>query len=249
MTARGQHGVNPAWSMPHSPHVRGSRRHSMHVELTEEQKIKIMNSDDVFQVMKKVLLRENKVDRDKEHFWVICLAPNYKIVNIELVSLGGLDAAVIKPMQVFRVGIMKGAVRMVLVHNHPSENLTPSDGDKDITDRLIQVGKIVGVEVVEHLIISLEGYFSFERTGLLKKLKQSKKWVPAYIEEERLRKEKEKIREQALKQGIKKGLKEGEKIGINKNKKDMAKKLKDKGIDIDIIAETSGLSKEEIEKL
>ena len=126
------------------------------------------------------MLRENKVDQDKEHFGVICLAPNHKIINIELVSLGGLDADVIKPMQVFRIGIMKGAVKMVLVHNHPSENLTPSEGDKDITDRLIQVGNIVGVEVVEHLIISLEGYFSFERTGLLEKLKQSKKWVPAF---------------------------------------------------------------------
>jgi flagellar biosynthesis/type III secretory pathway protein FliH len=108
---------------------------------------------------------------------------------------------------------MKGAVRMVLVHNHPSENLTPSEDDQDITDRLIQVGNIVGIEVVEHLIISLERYFSFERTGLLKKLKLSKKWVPAFIEEERLRKEKEKIREEAIKIGKKEGIKEGKKIG------------------------------------
>jgi DNA repair protein RadC len=237
----------------------------MQIELTEDQKIKIMNSDDVYQVMKKILLRENKVDQDKEHFWVICLSASYKIINIELVSLGGLDGAIIKPMQVFRIGIMKGAVRMVLVHNHPSENLTPSEDDKDITDRLIQVGNIVGVEVVEHLIISLEEYFSFERTGLLGKLKLSKKWVPRFIEEERLRKEKEKLRKEAKKIGKKEGIKEGKKIGkqiglekgIQKGKKEglkegkieMAKKLKEKGIETDIITETSGLSKEEIEKL
>jgi predicted transposase/invertase (TIGR01784 family) len=84
---------------------------------------------------------------------------------------------------------------------------------------------------------------------MLDVLKKSKKWVPRYEEEMKLKNEKDKIREEARKEGREEGLKEGEAIGIKKNSIEMAKKLKKKGIDINIIVETSGLSKEEIEKI
>ena len=245
----------------------------MHVELTEKQKIKVRDSRSVFDVMRQILLRENEIEREQEHVWVVGLAGNNTILHIELVSLGNINQALIKPMQVFRIALLKGAVAVIMVHNHPSGELSPTKGDLDITDRMIQVGKIIEVEVLEHLIISTNDYFSFKNANLMKKLARSKEWVPPFVEEERLRKEKEKLRKEILKigkkegikegkkigkemgleRGIKKGKKEGEKIGlekgVEKNKKEMAKKLKKKGIDIDIIVETSGLSKEEIEKL
>ena len=222
----------------------------MHLELTEDQKITVMNSDDVYDVMKRILLREQKIDRDQEHFWIICLAPTNKILNIELVTLGSLNMSIVKPMQVFRIGIQKGAVRMILVHNHPSEHLRPSEADKDITDRLIQVGNIVDIEVIDHLIISLKGYYSFQKSGLLEELKLSEKWVPRYVE-------KEKIRKEALKLGKKEGIKEGKKIGKQmgmekgekKKAKEMAKKSLKEGLSINLISKLTGLSKEEIEKL
>jgi DNA repair protein RadC len=177
------------------------------------------------------------------------------IIYIELISLGSLDETIVKPMQVFRLGIMKGAAKIVLVHNHPlpdiqPNELKPSEADNNLTDRMIQVGKIVDVELVDHLIISPDSY---QKSGMLDVLKKSKKWVPRFEEEMKLKNEKDKIREEALqlgmKRGMKKGREEGLKEGIKKKAIEMAKKLKKKGIDIDIIAETSGLSREEIEKI
>ncbi len=128
----------------------------------------------------------------------------------------------------------------------------------DITERMIQVGRIVDVEVVDHLIISLGGYFSVQKTGLLDKLKLSEKWVPRFQEEERIRKEALKLGEKrgiregkkiGMEKGIEKGIKKGREEGREEEKIEMARKLKERGIDIDIIAETSGLSKVKIKKL
>lgn len=215
--------------------------YNMNVRLTDKQKVKISGSDDIFEVMRHILLRDNKVDRDKEHFWLICLAANNLISNIELVSLGSVDSTVVKPMNVFRIAVMKGAVKVILCHNHPSGGLVPSEGDKDMTDRLSQVGKILNIEVVDHLIITTKTYMSFADTGLMDKIGESTKWVPNYKLAEEIRKEEADIRRQAVKEAREKATK--------KKAVETAKVLKAKGIDINIIVEASGLSKEEIEKL
>ncbi len=228
----------------------------MNINLTEAQKIKILNSDDVFEIMQKVLNRENKIDQDKEHFWIIGLAANLKILFIELVSIGGVRSTVVEPMNVFRVAVLKNAVSVILVHNHPSGELKPSSKDKDITDNLIQVGKIIRVQVDDHLIISPKSFLSFLDIGLFEELEQSLKYVPPYQIVEMIRKEEQKIRKEALKEekrlrkeAVKtaqsKGLMEGE-----KNKAvEMAKSLKQQGIETPIIAKASGLSAKQIEKL
>ena len=115
----------------------------MNVRLTKAQKIKIANSDDVFAVMRQILRRENRLGRNKEHFWVIGCANNHQILYIELVSLGSLTATIAEPMDVFSWALQKRCVRLILVHNHPSGALQPSRADKEITDRMIQVGRIV----------------------------------------------------------------------------------------------------------
>jgi DNA repair protein RadC len=226
----------------------------MNVELTEEQKIKILNSSDVYMVMKQILMRENKIERDHEHVWCVCLDPGNKILNIELVSLGAINETVLQPMQVFRIAILKGAVKLIMVHNHPHGELEPSEGDKDVTDRMIQVGNIVNVEVLDHLIITELYYYSFKDDGLMAELRKSTKWVPTYIEIDRIKKE-------ALKLGEKKGLKAGKKIGmekgLEKGRKEgeknkaikIARQLKKNGVAIDIIINSTGLSSKEIEGL
>ncbi len=218
----------------------------MNVELTEEQKIKIQNSTGVYRIMKEILLRENFIERDHEHVWLICLAPNNKILNIELVSLGAINETVLQPMQVFRIAIMKGAVKLIMVHNHPDGELEPSEADKDITDRMIQVGNIVNLEVLDHLIITELYFYSFKDDGIMAELRNSTKWVPTFVEIERIKKE-------ALKLGEKKGLKAGKKIGMekgmNKRNKEIAKAMKKKGTEIEFISEITGLSKDEIENL
>ena len=205
----------------------------MNIKLSERAKVKLLNSDDVFGVMQRILQREDKIDRDREHFWIIGLTINNKVLFIELASMGGVKSTTVEPMNVFRVSVLKNAVKVILAHNHPSGELKPSDADKDLTDRLIQVGKILDIEMIDHLIISLKSYLSFDDTGLMEELNTSIKWLPNFVLEKQIREEEKKIRAKAVKS-------EATKI---------AKILKKHGIETALIAKSTGLSKAQIEKL
>jgi len=113
----------------------------MEIRLTDKDKKQITSPDDIYGIMQRILLRENKIDREKEHFWIIGMDMADYILYIELVSLGSVKSTIVEPMNVYRFAVMKNAVRVIAVHNHPSGNLTPSPHDKDTTDRLIQVGR------------------------------------------------------------------------------------------------------------
>lgn len=202
----------------------------MDIRLTDEEKIKILNSDDIYGIMQKVLLRENEIDRDREHFWVLGLANNNRLLFIELISLGSVNKTIAEPMEVFSLALQKRAVKIILCHNHPSGELMPSDNDKDITDRLIQVGIIVNTEVIDHLIITEKSYYSFVNTGLLEELAKSTKYVPQYVLQKRIKQEAKEIAEQ--------------------NKAvEIAKAMKRRGVEDETIASDTGLPIEEIKKL
>ena len=202
----------------------------MDIELTEKEKIKILNSDDIYGIMQRVLLRENKIDQNREHFWVLGLENNNRLLFIELISLGTVNKTLVEPMEVFSLALQKRAVKIILCHNHPSGELKPSEADKDITDRLIQVGIIVDTMVIDHLIISTKSYLSFNDIGLFDELKKSTKYVPSYVLEERIKKE-------------------ATEIATKKNTIEIAKKMKRRGVLNDEISEITGLSIEEVEKL
>lgn len=202
----------------------------MDIRLSEKEKIKVLNSDDIYGIIQRILLRESKIDQNREHFWVIGLENNNRILFIELISLGSVNKTIAEPMEVFSFALQKRAVKIILCHNHPSGELKPSESDKDISDRLIQVGIIVDTEVIDHLIISTKSYLSFKDIGLLDELKKSTKYVPKYV----------------LEQQIKKDAAE---IAKRKEKIEIAKQLKRNGVDEKTIAESTGLSLEEVEKL
>lgn len=202
----------------------------MDIQLSEEDKIKVLNGDDLYAIMQKILLRENKIDRNREHFWIVGLENNNRILFIELISLGSVNATIAEPMEVFSLALQKRAVKIILVHNHPSGELIPSDSDIDTTDRLLQVGKIVNTPVIDHLIISETSFYSFTFTGLLKEFQDSTKWIPKYKEIERIKKQAEKM---------------GRKAGFI----EVAKKALEKGLPVDVVIELTGLSKKEIEAI
>lgn len=77
------------------------------------------------------------MDKGKEHFWVLALNNANKILSLELVSLGSVSSTIVKPMEVLSIPLQKKAVGVILVHNHPSGSLEPSEADKDLTDLLI----------------------------------------------------------------------------------------------------------------
>jgi len=183
----------------------------MDIKLTDAEKIKILNSDDLYGIMQKILLRENKIDRDREHFWVIGLANNHRILFIELVSLGTVNQTFAEPMEVFSLALQKRAVNIILCHNHPSGELKPSEADMDITDRLIQVGRIVKTKVLDHLIISEKSYLSFDDVGFMETLKYSTKYVPGYELTKQIKKEASEIAEQKKAIEIAKAMKRADK--------------------------------------
>ncbi len=171
----------------------------MNIKLTDKDKIRVSDSEDVYGIMQRILLRDNKIDREKEHFWIVGMNHGGYIVYIELVSLGSTTRTLVEPMNVFRVAILKGATRIIAVHNHPSGAIKPSKEDKDLTDKLIQVGKIINIKVEDHLIISPTTYISFKNMDLMEKLENSNQYIPTYQLIEKIRKEEKIIREDAIK--------------------------------------------------
>ena len=180
--------------------------------------------------MWRILLREEKIDQDREHFWVIGLANNHRILFIELISLGTVKKTFADPMEVFSLALQKRAVKIVLCHNHTSGELRPSEGDKDMTDRLIQVGIIVDTPVLDHMIISTKSYMSFQDIGLMEKLRESTRHVPGYVLKERLKKE-------------------AAEAAKAKEKVEIAKTMKREGEPDEKIAIFTGLSLEEVQGL
>ncbi|WP_246173972.1 JAB domain-containing protein [Paraburkholderia hayleyella] len=120
------------------------------------------------------------------------------ILYIELVALGTFCAVNVEPMNVYRIAVMKTASRVIVVHNHPSGRLDPSEADLDVTDRLIQVGHILNIELLDHLIITPVAYLGFRQEGLMDELKKSLKYVPTYQILEQVRAEEKKITREKL---------------------------------------------------
>lgn len=202
----------------------------MQVKLSELEKIRVLNSEDMYGIMQRVLMRENKIERDKEHFWIIGLATNNKLLYVELISIGTVNRTLIEPMEVFSIALQKRTVKVVMVHNHPSGSTRPSEADKDITDHLLQVGQFLNIPVVEHLIISEKTYYSFGDSGLLFQLSKSEKYIMPY-------KLKEKIKKEAFE------------AGADLKTKLFAQQLKNRDFSLAQIIELTGISEAEAKKL
>ncbi len=104
---------------------------------------------------------------DREHFLAVHLNTRHVPHRLEVVSVGTLSASLVHPREVFRAAITEGSANLILVHNHPSGDPSPSADDIEITTRLVRVGELVGIDVLDHVIITGTGYFSFREEGLL----------------------------------------------------------------------------------
>ncbi|WCF05938.1 DNA repair protein RadC [Paenibacillus thiaminolyticus] len=104
---------------------------------------------------------------DKEHFVIILLDSKNRIISIETISVGTLNSAIVHPREVFKPAITKGAASIICVHNHPSGDPTPSPEDICLTEILIDAGKIIDIDVLDHIVIGTEGYISLREQGLV----------------------------------------------------------------------------------
>jgi DNA repair protein RadC len=112
-------------------------------------------------------VRASIQDKAKEHFKLILLNSRNKILRISPVSIGTLTTSLVHPREVFRNAITHSAASVVLAHNHPSGDPEPSEDDLKITRKLVESGKIIGIEVIDHLIIGKSGHYSFREKGLI----------------------------------------------------------------------------------
>ncbi len=111
------------------------------------------------------LLLERMRYLDKEHFMVILLDTKNQVIAIEPVSVGILNSSLVHPREVFRESIRRGAAAIILAHNHPSGDPEPSRDDVEVTRRLVEAGKLLGIEVLDHLVFGEEQYVSLRERG------------------------------------------------------------------------------------
>jgi len=106
-------------------------------------------------------------DKKKEQFLILCLDTRNNLIKLNTISTGTLDANLVHPREVFKEAIQSLASSIILVHNHPSGNPEPSDADIDITRRILETGKIVGIDILDHIIVADNKSFSFKEKGLV----------------------------------------------------------------------------------
>jgi len=133
--------------------------HNIKIEIIREKAsrdVKITGSYDVYKTLHK---KAAKLDR--EHFWVICLTVRNMVIGINLVSIGHVSTTTVCGRECFKPAILTGAANIILVHNHPSGCTEPSTEDKIITDRMVEAGELIGIQVLDHVILGEKDYFSF----------------------------------------------------------------------------------------
>lgn len=127
-----------------------------------EEKIKV----DSPSVLVNLLMEEMRYLK-KEHFKIAILDTKNQIISIDNISIGNLNASIVHPREVFNIAIKKSANSIILVHNHPSGDPKPSTEDINITHRLIEVGEIVGIKVLDHIIIGDNRHISFKQRNII----------------------------------------------------------------------------------
>ncbi len=120
-----------------------------------------LKPEDIWKELKDI--REHK----KEHFIIFYLDSRNQEIKREVISVGSLNANLVHPREVFEPAVKNLAAQVILAHNHPSGDPEPSEDDLELNKRLVEAGKILGIEIIDHIIIGRNGYLSFKEKGLL----------------------------------------------------------------------------------
>jgi len=131
-------------------------------EFDHLRKKEFISPEDIYQAVKNKI-----INFYKEHFLVVSLDNRNQIINVDLVSVGSLTNSLVHPRETFEVAIKNHAAQIILCHNHPSQEEKPSEEDIFLTKKLVEAGKILGIEVIDHLIITKKTFFSFAQNCLI----------------------------------------------------------------------------------
>ena len=133
------------------------------IELYVKENIPIENNrfTTIESIIDSEIVKKELKHSDREKFIVIHLNIKNNILSYEIVSIGSLTTSVVHPREVFKGALLANAASVIFLHNHPSGDPEPSEDDKDITKRLKQAGKILGINVLDHIIIGGDTWYSF----------------------------------------------------------------------------------------
>ncbi|MBP5402166.1 MAG: DNA repair protein RadC [Treponema sp.] len=113
---------------------------------------------------------QNYAIKPQEHFITICLSGAHEIMNINVTSVGTVNHTIIHPREIFTEAIKRQASAVIVCHNHPSGNCSPSKDDIETTEKLVQASEILGITLLDHIIINKTSYFSFMENKMIKKI-------------------------------------------------------------------------------
>ena len=131
-------------------------------ETEPEKRVKIITSKDAYE-----MLRADLIDLPHEEFFLLILNRSNTVIGKKQISKGGVSGTIVDAKIIFREAVENKAVSIVLAHNHPSGNLKPSEQDIRLTKSIKEAGNVLEISVIDHLIISNEGYFSFADEGMM----------------------------------------------------------------------------------
>lgn len=118
---------------------------------------KIGSAKDVFD-----LFHEKLKDKKQEEFWVLMLSSKNNVIGEEFITRGTLDLSIAHPREIFKLAIKNSASKIILIHNHPSGDPNPSESDLELTEELFKSGEFLGIDIVDHVIIGKEIYWSWK---------------------------------------------------------------------------------------
>lgn len=134
-------------------------------KVKQSELVKVRNSDSAYEYLKKVYGEDEMESR--EYFYVVFLNRANRIMGHNLVSMGGVSGTVVDPKMIFAPALSCGASAIIISHNHPSGNTSPSEQDIKLTRKLVECGKFLEISVLDHIIVTSETYYSFADEGTL----------------------------------------------------------------------------------
>lgn len=127
----------------------------------KDSKLRIKSAEDTAKVFRDLLMLEDVIEQDKEHFYVMLLDIRSRIKMVEVVFVGTLTSSLVHPRETFRRAIAEGAASIIIAHNHPSGEVDPSDEDTKVTKQMFEAGQVLGITMLDHIVFSKDGFFSF----------------------------------------------------------------------------------------
>lgn len=123
--------------------------------------MQIKSSEQAYTFLKK------RLPQDVEEFWCIALGPSLKLLSARMIFRGTVDSCFVHPRDIFRFACLINATQLIVAHNHPSGDLEPSPNDIELTQRLVHLGQIIEIPVIDHLILTHNNFISLAEYGFI----------------------------------------------------------------------------------